>query len=332
MTACRICGNLEGNTPYIARELHLGLGEEFEYFECALCGCLQIHEIPLDLSKYYPDNYYSYEPAAPTVEFSRQGLGGYKQRLVLSLLTKYYFGNKSALGNWLAKRSALSRDYPLWVRQQRLDLKLNARSSILDVGCGKGRALLDLRAYGFTDLIGIDPFLEADVFYDNGVKVYKKSVDELDQQFDFIMLHHSFEHMPDQLPTLAKLRDLLKPNGYLLLRVPVVNSYQWRKYGLHWAGLDAPRHLYLHTRKSLECLAGQAGFRIAEVVFDSDGFTDWASKQYLAGISLLDPRSYGISPSASIFSPEDIEDFAAQAAELNAKGEADCAGFYLRHE
>src|ERR1700682_1463539 len=166
VTACRICGNLEGNTPYVARELHLGLGEEFEYFECARCGCLQIHEIPQDLSKYYPDNYYSYKAAVPTVDFSSQRVGRDKQRLVLRLLTKYHFGNKSAFGNWLAKRSSLSRDYPLWVRQQRLDLKLHSSSSILDVGCGKGRALLDMCAYGFTNLAGINPFLEAAFFYD----------------------------------------------------------------------------------------------------------------------------------------------------------------------
>ena len=26
----------------------------FEYFECANCGCLQIKQIPADISKYYP--------------------------------------------------------------------------------------------------------------------------------------------------------------------------------------------------------------------------------------------------------------------------------------
>jgi SAM-dependent methyltransferase len=330
MSDCRICGNQTSNTTHVARELHLGLGEEFKYFECAQCGCLQIEDIPGNLSKYYPSYYYSYKPAQPTVNFSRQGLGGLKQRLVLRLLTNYYFGNKSALGNWLARRSSLSRDFPLWARQQRLDLKLSADSKILDVGCGKGRALLDMQALGFTELTGIDPFLDADVFYDNGVKVYRKSVDELDGEFDFIMLNHSFEHMPDPLQTLVKLRQLLKPHRYLLIRIPIVDSDQWHRYGSNWAGLDAPRHLYLHTRESMDLLATQAGFNVAEVVFDSDGFTDWASEQYAAGISLIDPRSYSVDPSASIFKQADIDKFVARAAQLNANGKADYAGFYLQ--
>jgi SAM-dependent methyltransferase len=330
MTDCRICGNQTANTRHVARELHLGLGDEFNYFECGGCGCLQIESIPRDLSKYYPNYYYSYQPAQPTLDFSRPRFGGYKQRLVLKLLNNYYFGKKNALGRWLARRSSLSRDFPLWVRQQRLDLRLSPDSKILDVGCGKGRVLLDLRALGFKQLAGIDPFLDADVCYDNGVKVYRRSVDQLDGQFDFIMLNHSFEHMPDQLPTLEKLRAVLKPNRYLMIRIPVVDSDQWRRYGLNWVGLDAPRHFYLHTRKSMERLARQAGFSVAEVGYDADGFSDWASEQYAAGVSLIDPRSYGVDPGASMFKPADIDRFAARAAELNARGEADCAVFYLR--
>jgi SAM-dependent methyltransferase len=310
--------------------MHLGLGEEFNYFKCARCGCLQIEDIPPDLSRFYPSYYYSYRPAQPSLDFSRQGLGGYKQRLVLRLLTNYYFGRKTAPGKWLATRSSLSCDFPLWARQQKLDLKLSPASSILDVGCGKGRALLDMQALGFTKLTGIDPLLEADVFYDKGVNVYKKNVYEMEGEFDFIMLNHSFEHMPDPQSILVKLRQLLKPNRYLLIRIPVVDSYQWRRYGLNWAALDAPRHLYLHTRKSMELLATQAGFTVAEVVFDSDGFTDWASEQYAAGISLIDPQSYSVDPSASMFQQSDIDRFAAQAAELNAKGDADYAGFFLQ--
>ena len=330
MNACRICGNQTANTTYIAREMHLGLGDEFNYFKCARCGCLQIEDIPPDLSRYYPNYYYSYRPAQPRLDFSRHGLGGYKQRLVLKLLTNYYFGRKTAIGKWLATRSCLSRDFPLWARQQRLDLKLGPAASILDVGCGTGQALLDMQAVGFTELAGIDPLLEADVSYDNGVRVYRRNVDELDGEFDFIMLNHSFEHMPEPLSTLVKLRQLLRPNRYLLIRIPIVDSYQWRRYGLNWVGLDAPRHLHLHTRESIELLARQAGLSVAEVVFDSDGFTDWASEQYLAGISLIDPRSYSVDPSASMFQQSDIDRFAAQAAELNAKGEADFAGFFLQ--
>jgi hypothetical protein len=38
----------------------IGLGEAFDYLECPVCGSLQIAEIPADLSRYYPADYYSY--------------------------------------------------------------------------------------------------------------------------------------------------------------------------------------------------------------------------------------------------------------------------------
>ena len=41
------------------REKMHGLGDEFEYFVCGACGCLQIGETPEDMSRYYPDDYYS---------------------------------------------------------------------------------------------------------------------------------------------------------------------------------------------------------------------------------------------------------------------------------
>jgi hypothetical protein len=63
MLACRICGNIKDNKEYIIKEMHFGFGEEFTYFQCKKCGCLQIKNIPDNLSKYYPSNYYSLKPA-----------------------------------------------------------------------------------------------------------------------------------------------------------------------------------------------------------------------------------------------------------------------------
>jgi hypothetical protein len=33
---------------------------DFEYLECALCGCIQLVTIPEDMGKYYPEGYYSF--------------------------------------------------------------------------------------------------------------------------------------------------------------------------------------------------------------------------------------------------------------------------------
>jgi len=143
------------------------------------------------------------------------------------------------------------------------------------------------------------------------------------------MLHHSFEHMPDPLPTLQKAYELIKPGHYLLLRIPLAGSYAWRKYGVNWASLDAPRHLYLHTPESIQILASQVGFEVADVVYDADGLGIWGSELYLRDIPLTDERSPWVNPRQNTFSEEELAQFTKLEKELNETGEADCAAFYL---
>lgn len=38
-----------------------GFRDEFTYFECSKCGCIQIIEIPRNMGKYYTPNYYSFK-------------------------------------------------------------------------------------------------------------------------------------------------------------------------------------------------------------------------------------------------------------------------------
>jgi SAM-dependent methyltransferase len=332
MPACRICSNREGNRTYLVKEMQFGFRDEFEYFECASCGCLQITEIPKDLTKYYPADYYPFKPPDSDAPAEPTGLKGHKRRFIRNQITYYYLNRNSVLGAFLEKRSSLVGDYSYlmdWMKLQRLNLGLNLKSKILDVGCGAGHLLQEMAAYGFSQLTGVDLFINDDIFYDNGVKVLKGTVYDLDQRFDFIMLHHSFEHMPEPLAVLRKVKALLNPGCYALIRIPVAGSYAWEKYGVNWAALDAPRHLHLHTRKSMELLAAQAGFRIADVVFDSDGFGITGSEQYLRDIPLMDPNSFCVNPNQKIFTEAELLSFRKLDEELNKQGRADCAGFYF---
>src|SRR6185295_7824147 len=98
--------------------------------------------------------------------------------------------------------------------------------------------------------------------YGNGVRILKRGLDHLDGEYDFVMLHHSFEHIPDSAAALAALGRRLAPGGTLLIRIPVADSFARQHYGINWLNWDAPRHLYLHTRRSMELLAASAGMEI----------------------------------------------------------------------
>jgi len=132
----------------------------------------------------------------------------------------------------------------------------------------------------FRDLTGVDPFIKEDIHYSSGLRVLKKSLFEVDDQYDLITLHHSYEHMPEPLVVMKQLHRLTKEGGTVLIRIPLADSYAWRTYGVDWLQLDAPRHIYLHTCKSIERIAKQSGFHIKDIVYDSDAEQFLGSEQY----------------------------------------------------
>jgi len=198
------------------------------------------------------------------------------------------------------------------------------------VGCGSGDLLFSLHEMGFKNLLGVDPFIANDIEYAGSVKVLKNELQNIEGEWDLIMFHHSFEHIPDPAKTLRTVFELLKHNGQCLIRIPTVTSYAWKYYGVKWVQLDAPRHFYLHSIESMKALADKAGLEMQAVIYDSSSFQFWGSEQYKKDIPLRDERSYELNPRHSIFSRREISSYAKQAEELNKTSQGDQAIFYLR--
>ena len=320
MLPCRICENTLNNRVQTAREMMFGTREAFDYLECGKCGTVQIVEVP-DLSLHYPDTYLSFDSDVPAAKSLPRRLGA-------RIAGKYLLRGKGILGKYLVQKKPRFKElYPAYLRDFPLDIDFESR--ILDFGCGIGNLLQSLHYFGFNNLTGADAFIEKDIFYPTGVKIYKKRLDEIESNFDLIMLHHSFEHFPDPLESLGQIHRLMEKESFLLIRIPVVN-YAWEKYGVNWVQLDAPRHLFLYTEKSFRNLAEKASFQIENVTYDSGPFQFWGSEQYARGISLTDPKSYWIDKESEIFTAEQIQRWQDEAEKLNASGKGDMACFYLR--
>lgn len=313
---CRICGNQESNDRYTVREMMLGLRETFHYFQCRDCGCLQISEIPNDIQKYYPDEYHSFE-SVTKANFIKNYLRNKRNR--------YAVFEDSVVGKYLYKRNP----EPAIRSLGNIDITKNSR--ILDVGCGSGKLLHSLKEMGFQNLQGVDPFNEEDIIETN-LKILKKTIHEVEGEWDLVMMHHSFEHVPDPFDVLQSIASLLKPSGTCLIRIPVVESYAWENFKENWVQLDAPRHYYLHSPASLNLLTEKAGLAIKNTIYDSTSFQFWGSIQYEHDIPLNDERSYINNPEDSLFSKKDMEEFSQQADILNRAGKGDQAVFVLEKE
>lgn len=313
---CRICHNSEALTHFRVEEKMMGSGDAFDYFQCPACGCLQISDIPDNLSGYYAGGYYSYR-RMKRLEHAPLRRWGDTHRVNAGL------GGKDVIGAFF-NAVAKPLEYLPWV----IDGGIDRNARVLDVGSGQGRLLLRMALGGFSRLTGIDPFVEQDIHYDNGVTVLKQELQTLaatGQQFDFIMLHHSLEHMPAQAEALQAATQLLAPGGVILLRIPLSDSYAWEHYRENWVQLDAPRHLYLHSRRSVALLAEQCGLQIDKVIDDSSKFQFTGSELYKQGIALNTAKR-----DRKIFSKAQLRQFSRQANELNAQGRGDQAAFYLR--
>lgn len=316
--ACRICRGSGEYPVYTVREMMYGSRIPYRYFSCDSCGCLQIEKIPDDLSAAYPEDYYAHRPQRlPVLASLRRAVNVMGMRQLL--------GDSSLIGR-LINRLYGSGRLPEWPGKAGMCIS----DHILDVGCGNGKRLIQLYLAGFQNLTGIDPYISADSAYAPGLIVRKQSLEEVRGAYDGIVLHHVFEHIPNPAETMKALAKLLKPGGPLVIRIPVFPSYAWKKYGVDWIQLDAPRHLYLHSRKSIELLARNSGLNLEATVFDSYGLQFLGSEQYKNDIPHTDPRSYIHGLSQSIFSKEDVASFRLRAQALNAAEEGDQAAFYLR--
>ncbi|MCK5535007.1 class I SAM-dependent methyltransferase, partial [bacterium] len=293
---CRICENLNDNKVYEVQEMMFGLGDKFTYFQCAKCGCLQILEVPTDISQYYPSDYYSFSLAG-----SNQFTSLIK-KLVKKLRDRYAVFNKGVIGKLIYRNFPNEWLRSLFYLQSLSKVNLNRDTKILDVGCGAGSLLETLSQMGFKNLMGIDPYIKEDIKYKNGLKIIKETIGNLDGKWDLIMLHHSFEHISDQMGIFQHIARLLLEGGVCLIVVPTVCSYAWEHYRTKWVQLDAPRHLFLHSNKSIGILAQKAGLNLEKSVYNSTDFQFWGSEQYLKGIPLMSNRSYDVNPSNSIFS------------------------------
>ena len=285
---CKICANSLGNKNFIVREMQFGTQKNFIYFQCSSCGCLQITEPPKDMSKYYPrDGYYSFRQPRNNKTYLQRTKNLIKYLLVNIYLLPFgtFFFKKFPYINTIEN----SGKHKMCLKILR---NLKKTSSILDVGCGVGILLQEMNMWGFKNLTGIDPFIEKDIFYSSGLKIFKQDAFTHIGNYDFIMLHHSFEHMDNPRLILEQLYKMLNPNGVLLIRIPVSDSFAFRKYGSNWFQIDAPRHFYLHTTRSMVLLSKNAGFILKEIVYDSTKEQFIESENYCRDISWLEYKDF----------------------------------------
>jgi SAM-dependent methyltransferase len=135
-------------------------------------------------------------------------------------------------------------------------LSLPADPRFLDAGCGSGRNMVELHAFG--EVTGVEPSpASLALAEERGVgRVVQASIDSMpfdDAGFDAAVTLDVIEHVDDDRAALRELRRVVRPGGFLIVTVP---AYQWL-----WSEHDDRNlHRRRYTRKTLLAAAREAGW------------------------------------------------------------------------
>jgi 2-polyprenyl-3-methyl-5-hydroxy-6-metoxy-1,4-benzoquinol methylase len=311
MLICRICGENKISGIFKIREMMIGLRVEFDYFQCSKCKCLQISSIPKDIFRFYEFDYYSYK--------SKTKRNSLLKSKIINLRNNYSLLKSGFIGK------VISKFFPNKLFELLSFIPFRKDLTILDIGCGSGDLLKEFMKLGFSNLVGIDPYLPKENLKHDKILFLKKDFIDLDQNFDIIMFHHSFEHMQNPKEVFKKIHKTLNSNGFCIIRIPIVNSYAWHKYQENWVQIDAPRHIFLHSLESINYLCAIASLKVEKIIFDSYNFQFLGSERYMMNIPLSNPLL-----DSDIFSKAEIKYYQQKAERLNKVNAGDSCAFIIK--
>ena len=270
--ACPLCSN-EGVPLYQGLQDRLfGAPGTWSLMRCSKCELIWLtpHPLPDDISKLYAE-YYTHQPE----DSSKKRMANLRKAVKTSILQSSFGYSVDAHGGPMVR--ILSQIGPLReiVGGSVMWLKASDRGRLLDVGCGNGRFLAQMRDLGW-EVMGIEPDPKAVSIAKEhfGLEVFQGTLEEAgfpDSSFDAIAMNHVIEHVPDPIGLLAECRRVLKPGGKLVVVTPNIQSLGRRLFGEHWRGWEVPRHLFLFSPKSLRACAERAGFVVQNLRTTSKG-------------------------------------------------------------
>jgi SAM-dependent methyltransferase len=147
------------------------------------------------------------------------------------------------------------------IRSELDSLPLPAPAEILDAGCGSGRTMQELEAYGTVRGIELDEAAAEMARTRGHGDVAIGRLEQLpwpDATFDLITSLDVIEHTPDDRAALAELRRVCRPGGWLLVTVPA--------HQVLWSGHDEANHHYRrYSRSMLQSAAAGAGWSVTRI-------------------------------------------------------------------
>lgn len=245
--ACIVCRKNNWKPVLEGRDFLHGLPGRFTVARCQACGFLSTNPRPdaQEIQAYYPEEYGPYQLNQARV----------------------------------AKHVDFRKCFPLLYRLVEPNIfivakqgKSNRALHILEVGCGAGNFLYELKLrFPHWQITGTD-FSQTSIerlqkvginAYVSDLQVLREGDTTQDVVYGFMIL----EHLHFLEKTLSEVRRILKEDGHLVVAVPNIASWQFRLFGRYAYILHLPAHLYHFTEHSLIAVLTCNGFVHEKTVY-----------------------------------------------------------------
>jgi SAM-dependent methyltransferase len=138
---------------------------------------------------------------------------------------------------------------------------------VLDVGCGGGLFLQMLAERREVKVAGLDFSLDAAnaAWRRAGVPAICATLSRAPiapESCAAVTMFHVLEHLYDPASYLDSARQLLRPDGRLIIQVPNAACWQFLLLGERWNGIDVPRHLINFRLSDIDNLLSHCGFEV----------------------------------------------------------------------
>lgn len=237
---CPLCEKERFEQAYFARDWHYGIPGEYRIVRCSECSLIFLNPMHSDeeLSAMYPADYYAYQD-----NFSRS--------------------------RWKEVVKTL-----LWFRIGTKDPQFAAPGRMLDLGCGSGWFMREMRDKGW-DVYGVEINSSASELGRKkaALNIFAGTLQQAgfpSDFFDYVRANHSFEHIACPGKTLDEIHRVLKPGGRLLIGVPNAAGLNARIFRQYWWYLGAPVHPFTYSVGTLSRLLRKHHFEHLKVTYNSD--------------------------------------------------------------
>lgn len=179
-------------------------------------------------------------------------------------------------------------EYSFFVRQELLQfVPMNQEQlCVLEAGCACGSNLMTIKYQNpASELYGIELEEAAASIAGQYAQIYNLdlegfSTESWQDKFDVVIMGDILEHLRDPWKTVARMYNILKPGGKIIISVPNIThvSIFRRMLAGHWdyedAGILDRTHLRFFARAEVLSLLENAGFMVSDIGYTQTALTD----------------------------------------------------------